>query len=257
MDQVIPDPLIAWNQLNIPTSSESSEMDFESNDFQIPWSDNASTSESASQSGWIRDIFQSPVELSGLGFDLLGSLGIPGSHNMQNSVSQQTSFNPVLWKPPLAFTTTGEGNSKGTDAPNVISSSLSLSPGAPRASQDFTNQQITPVSDTQDVTMRPVEKDQQAVVTLTKLGNDDDLIKILCGYPQTMLRRGNYPPFVHHRLYRCAEGDVLEPLANAFCCVSAFNAALPSSETFVQTLMDAERERLIKTFVGTTILPTE
>lgn len=60
---------------------------------------------------------------------------------------------------------------------------------------------------------------------------------------------GNYPPFVHHKIYGCEKGDVLKPLANAFCCVSALNAALPSGEAFVHALLNAERERLVRSFV--------
>jgi hypothetical protein len=63
-----------------------------------------------------------------------------------------------------------------------------------------------------------------------------------------MLKSGHFPPFVHHRVYKCLEGDVLEPLANAFCCLGALNACLPSSEHFAYQLLNAERDRLVKSF---------
>lgn len=83
-----------------------------------------------------------------------------------------------------------------------------------------------------------------------KLNTDDDNVRIVRGYPRTMTRPGIYPPFVHHKLYRCAAGDVAEPLARAFCCVGAFYASVPTSETFVYSLINEESSKLVKGFVS-------
>ncbi|KAF5582756.1 hypothetical protein FPCIR_9343 [Fusarium pseudocircinatum] len=81
-----------------------------------------------------------------------------------------------------------------------------------------------------------------------RLHKDDDLIKMVSNYPSVMLKPGVYPPFVHHKLYRCSAGDVAEPLAKAFCCVGAFYASVPVSETFVHSLINEETNKLVKGF---------
>ncbi|KAF5553467.1 hypothetical protein FMEXI_2384 [Fusarium mexicanum] len=81
-----------------------------------------------------------------------------------------------------------------------------------------------------------------------RLHKDDDLIKMVSNYPSVMLKPGVYPPFVHHKLYRCSAGDVAEPLAKAFCCVGAFYASVPVSETFVYSLINEETNKLVKGF---------
>ncbi|KAL5590227.1 hypothetical protein FOBRF1_013784 [Fusarium oxysporum] len=81
-----------------------------------------------------------------------------------------------------------------------------------------------------------------------RLHKDDDLIKMVSNYPSVMLQPGVYPPFVHHKLYRCSAGDVAEPLAKAFCCVGAFYASVPVSETFVYSLINEETNKLVKGF---------
>lgn len=82
-----------------------------------------------------------------------------------------------------------------------------------------------------------------------KLNSDDDLVQIVRGYPRVMTSPGVYPPFVHHKLYRCAAGDVSEPLARAFCCVGAFYASVPTSKTFVYSLINEQSSKLVKGFV--------
>ncbi|MCJ1367840.1 hypothetical protein MMC16_006975 [Acarospora aff. strigata] len=83
---------------------------------------------------------------------------------------------------------------------------------------------------------------------LRRLPSDEDLIKIVCSYPSSMLNKEFYPPFVHHKLYRCSKGGVAESLANALCCVSAYQNMVPSSESFVYNLINIERNRLVKSF---------
>ena len=63
-----------------------------------------------------------------------------------------------------------------------------------------------------------------------------------------LLQKSFYPPFVHHQLYRCAEGGVAGPLANALCCVSAYSSMIPSNESFVYNMINTEREHLVRGF---------
>ncbi|KAK4120364.1 hypothetical protein N657DRAFT_602987 [Parathielavia appendiculata] len=81
-----------------------------------------------------------------------------------------------------------------------------------------------------------------------KLNSDDALVKIIRSYPRVMVRPGCYPPFVHHKLYRCGAGDIAEPLARAFCCVGAFYASVPTSEDFVYSMISEESRRLVQRF---------
>ena len=80
------------------------------------------------------------------------------------------------------------------------------------------------------------------------LFSDNDLIRLVGSYPSLMLQKDFYPPFVHHKLYRCSEGGVAEPLANALCCVSAYVNMVPSSEAFVYQMINRERDRLVRGF---------
>jgi hypothetical protein len=80
-------------------------------------------------------------------------------------------------------------------------------------------------------------------------GESDEFIRLVRNYPGVMLQPGEYPPFVHHKLYRCSTGDVAEPLAKAFCCIGAFHASVPTSESFICTIMNEESNKLVKEFV--------
>ncbi|PNY24589.1 Uncharacterized protein TCAP_05471 [Tolypocladium capitatum] len=90
--------------------------------------------------------------------------------------------------------------------------------------------------------------EQQLPCLFHKLDTVDNAVRIVSSYPRTMTRPGMYPPFVHHKLYPCAEGDIAEPLARAFCCVGALYASLPTSEAFVHSLINEESRKLIKGF---------
>ncbi|KAK3372251.1 hypothetical protein B0H63DRAFT_290773 [Podospora didyma] len=77
----------------------------------------------------------------------------------------------------------------------------------------------------------------------------DDLAKIVWSYPQMMIEAEcRHPPFVHHLIYRCHQGDVLEPIAKAFCCISADNTSMPSSREFVDKMIRSERDTVVRTF---------
>lgn len=71
-------------------------------------------------------------------------------------------------------------------------------------------------------------------------------------FPQLMLKAGIYPPFVHGNVYNCEEGLIPEPLAVSYCCLSAYNALLPNSRSFIHSLIETERGRLIDNFVRLT-----
>lgn len=222
----------------------------------------ANVSEKDQQVSWGDDTLQDPMlgPTNGGTFDLLGSFGMPGSRQLtsaarenerMSSSSTVPTFEPISWKPPLPWGTS-------TAAPPLArKNQLSARSNAnitSRSDDDWPQKRTAPRS---EQTRRPSKAAQPESIDRSlrsvecpfhKMSTDDDLIKALSEYPQMMLKRGTYPPFVHHRLYRCVEGDVLEPLANAFCCVSAHNAALPSSETFVHIMMNKERDRLVKSF---------
>ncbi|KAL2792990.1 hypothetical protein BJX66DRAFT_339205 [Aspergillus keveii] len=102
----------------------------------------------------------------------------------------------------------------------------------------LTHQHTSPISTSPPSTSCP----------FAKLTSDLDTIDIICSYPRLMLRPGIYPPFVHHKIYPCAEGEILEPLAKAFCCVGAFYASVKTSEGFVYQLMNNESRRLVNGF---------
>jgi hypothetical protein len=244
--------VLNWGSLSGPPTTTSNEMDLESLGFQPPWTESLASMES-SQTGWMGDIFPTPMETSN-SFDLLGSFGIPRNSPNPSQITgsrpfSPTTFSTVSWKPPLSFSSTSNRNSL-----SLIDSSVTSTSGPRVPLETPLNREVSSHKRKSPASQRPprraIEKESPATCPFHQMGTDDDLIRTMSGYPQTMLKRGQYPPFVHHRIYRCAEGDVLEPLANAFCCVSAFNAALPSSETFVQSLMNAERDRLIKSFVS-------
>lgn len=75
---------------------------------------------------------------------------------------------------------------------------------------------------------------------------DLGVVKLIQRYPSLLLQENFCPPFVHHELYRAAEGGVAGPLANTLCCISAFSSINPSNESFVYDLANTEREHLIR-----------
>ena len=71
---------------------------------------------------------------------------------------------------------------------------------------------------------------------------------IICDYPKQILRPTFWPPFVHHRHYRCSQGGLAEPIAIALCCVSANLQSVESSLPFVRKMIENEREGLVNDF---------
>lgn len=82
----------------------------------------------------------------------------------------------------------------------------------------------------------------------TTLFGDIDVIKLVQSYPAMLLQKTFYTPFVHHQLYRCEEGGVAGPLANALCCVSAYASIVPGNRNFVYNMINTEREHLVRGF---------
>ncbi|KAI9803142.1 MAG: hypothetical protein M1833_001213 [Piccolia ochrophora] len=191
-------------------------------------------------------------------FDLLGSFGIPTttagmSETVAGSaqISVETAMQPVSWHSADFASNTLDRRQSMVIAASPQGASIDLGspwesprPGTYTDSEDTSH---TPLAISNGKPPRDHEKSQDL---FRHLKTDEALIKILQGYPSLMLQKNVYPPFVHHKLYRCVEGAVAEPLANAFCCLSAYNAVVPSSEEFVQGLINAERDRIVKCFVS-------
>ncbi|OCL05441.1 hypothetical protein AOQ84DRAFT_413578 [Glonium stellatum] len=259
------DHMSEWRQSSGPASTSiPTDVESLSNWRAIQWL--SKTAENGSdknqQMSWGDDTLQGPMlgQTNGSAFDLLGSFGMPGSRPATSTIRRSDeipsssivpTFEPVSWKPPLPWGSNATAPSLSQKAqsfarnhPNMTSQSDDELPEKHRAAQSKQTRRQSKAAQPE-----PIDNSRRSLeCPFHKMGTDDDLVKLLSKYPQMMLKRGTYPPFVHHRLYRCVEGDVLEPLANAFCCVSAHNAALPSSATFVHALMNKERDRLVKSF---------
>lgn len=188
-----------------------------------------------------------------LNFDLLGSLGILTQNHVSSTPNAQQSPLSAMLRPltsagssgpniapPIRNVTTRDQSpqtteevvtTKGTlyDAVKMATGAASVSGAVPGGNFDEQGWQRCPFH---------------------KLNTADELVRIICNYPRIMVRPGEYPPFVHHKLYRCATGEVSEPLARAFCCVGAFYASVPTSETFVYTMINEESSKLVKIFVS-------
>jgi hypothetical protein len=191
---------------------------------------------------------------SDFSFNLMGSFGIPGSHTTSNTFQKVStdcpgsSFDAPSWKPPLRPETLAYSDKVSEDelslvvlnGPSRITPADTINTGKDAQDRDL---QVPTFDQASDLTSCPVNG------LSYQMNSNKDLAKILLEYPQMMARPGGkYPPFVHHKLYRCEEGDVLKPLAVAFCFVAALNAAFPSGKGFVHSLMNAEMDRLLKGF---------
>ncbi|KAJ6016338.1 hypothetical protein N7540_010929 [Penicillium herquei] len=75
-----------------------------------------------------------------------------------------------------------------------------------------------------------------------------ELARILCEYPRLMLQHQFWSPFIHHNLYRCSQNGMAEPLGIALACVSAHAGSVESSFEFVETMINTQRERLVRDF---------
>ena len=212
------------------------------------------SSQSPSENDWANSVANFSIEPSSdFNFNLVGYFGMPGSHTAADALQTRatecpgSSFDAPSWKPPPRPET-----HKYVD--KVYEDELSLGV--------LNRHSKNPPVDTTNISNHTQDRNAQSKVdkgnelesypvngTSYQLNSNKDLTKILLEFPQIMARPGGkYPPFVHHRLYRCEEGDVLKPLAIAFCFVAALNAAFPSGKGFVHSLMNGERDQLLKGF---------
>ncbi|KAJ5716731.1 hypothetical protein N7493_008642 [Penicillium malachiteum] len=74
------------------------------------------------------------------------------------------------------------------------------------------------------------------------------LLRSICEYPRLMLQHQFWSPFIHHNLYRCSQNGMAEPLGIALACVSAYVSSVESSFEFVENIINAQRERLVRDF---------
>lgn len=229
---------------NSRTNTGSTVSELESNTNTVPSSWNMGVSDGTIVEGvrdlsWPEDMYSNGLESPrGEAFDLLGSFGLPGtdSGSYQSLNEQVTTFRPVLWKPPLPFDSV---------MPDIQHREPALSISSPKNNGE-TSSNISDagcqISRTSEMISPPV--------AFPRSMTDDKLVKLLISYIQTMLQKGQYPPFVHPKLYKCVEGQVAESLANAFCSLAAKNASVPSSEGFVYVILNSERSRLVAAFVS-------
>ncbi|EFQ98569.1 hypothetical protein MGYG_08937 [Nannizzia gypsea CBS 118893] len=76
----------------------------------------------------------------------------------------------------------------------------------------------------------------------------EELSQRVRDYPKKILQRDFWSPFIHHSLYRCAQGGMAEPLGIALACASAYNSCVESSSSFIDTMINTQREKLIREF---------
>ncbi|KAM5352643.1 hypothetical protein ACJ41O_005365 [Fusarium nematophilum] len=161
--------------------------------------------------------------------NLLASFGIPTAQSSAHQLPTRDSrFESFAWHPPLTWDEMPESEmtfDKAHSDQQMTSKLTELSPSLAMPSNLLAQRNIS-----------------------TALGNDEDWVKYVFGFPQMMLKAGTYPPFVHPTVYRCSEGEVLESLAIAFCCLGSYNAAMRSSQHFVYSLINRERDQLVKDF---------
>lgn len=224
--------------------------------FNSQWlNSNVANFQSTSEHDWGNSVTNLSIEPSrDFGFNLMGSFGIPGSHTTSNAFQKiatecpGSSFDTPAWKPPLRPETLEYADRVSEDELSlvVLNGPSRITPVVPinigKDAQDR-NLEVSTLDQGSEFTSYPVNGISY------QMNSNKDLAKMLLEFPQMMARPGGkYPPFVHHRLYRCEEGDVLKPLAIAFCFVAALNAAFPSGKGFVHSLMNAERDQLLKGF---------
>jgi hypothetical protein len=180
-----------------------------------------------------------------MNFDLLGSMGILKRHRIDT---------PQLVQSPQGSARSGpSSNSAVSYFQQATPGGLSSVAGTTHASTAQKDQDREDKTLHDAVTNTVTASRPSAWPTscpFHKLNSDDALVKIIRSYPRIMVRPGCYPPFVHHKLYRCGAGDIAEPLARAFCCVGAFYASVPTSEGFVYSMISEESRRLVQRFVS-------
>lgn len=186
---------------------------------------------------------QAAIGHGGLEINLLASFGIPTAQNSTNQVPATTDprFESFVWHPPLTW----------DEIPGIHTSPEKIQHISTEDTVDQANSTLALANLSLNT---PFSLDPPSTLTTDVLGNDEDWVKYVYGFPQMMLKAGTYPPFVHPTVYRCSEGEVLEALAIAFCCLGSYNAAMNSSQHFAHSLINKERGQLVKDFVSSSCI---
>ncbi|KAH8810575.1 hypothetical protein F5884DRAFT_779666 [Xylogone sp. PMI_703] len=78
--------------------------------------------------------------------------------------------------------------------------------------------------------------------------NANYIIRVLRTYPQKMLRRETFPPFIHQHWPKDPNGfilDTAEPIANCMTIAQIFSSRTPENTAFVWRTIRAEQQRLV------------
>ncbi|RSM09507.1 hypothetical protein CEP52_004099 [Fusarium oligoseptatum] len=177
---------------------------------------------------------QTSIEHNGIEINLLASFGIPTAQNSASQVPATTDprFESFMWHPLLPW-----DEIPSTDTPIEQTELLN--------NNHKSNSTLALADLSLDTSF---SLGLPSTVSVAMLGSDEDWVKYVYGFPQMMLKAGTYPPFVHPTVYRCSEGQVLEALAIAFCCLGSYNAAMNSSQRFAYSLINKERDQLVQDF---------
>jgi hypothetical protein len=186
---------------------------------------------------------QAAIGHGGLEINLLASFGIPTAQNSTSQVPATTDprFENFVWHPPLTWDEMSDMHTPLEQTQHLSSENI--------ADQANSTLAVANLSLNTSFSLGP-----PSTLTTGLLGNDEDWVKYVYGFPQMMLKAGTYPPFVHPTVYRCSEGEVLEALAIAFCCLGSYNAAMNSSQHFAHSLINKERNQLVKDFVSSSCI---
>ncbi|VUC34853.1 unnamed protein product [Clonostachys rosea] len=173
---------------------------------------------------------------SNSGINLLESFGIPSTGNLpqESQTTGDSRFESFTWYPPLNW----------DELPDIEEETVTCLTMEP----EFEELARSNISLSRLPNLEP-EAGVFSTGHFQDLGNDENWMQYIYRFPQMMLKAGTYPPFVHPTVYRCSEGEVITPLAIAFCCLGSYNASMRSSEKFAHSMINQERENLIKEFM--------
>lgn len=236
-------------------NSESSPQPWQAND---PWASRGTimTPDGCRPAG-MNDNVANPSMTTGLAgdelnFDLLGSLGVLTRNRITPALDPGQA-------PMEGYLQTGIPRDNlnlrlDTSARNLIAIDPNLPQEARGDGQGSStlHDAVKPSYDQTSLTLRgkPDDMTRPSPYPYFKFPSSEELVRIISSYPRIMVRPGEYPPFVHHKLYRCSTGDIPEPLAKAFCCIGAFYSSVPTSKNYVYNLLNEESGALVKEFVS-------
>lgn len=111
---------------------------------------------------------------------------------------------------------------------------------------DFPYVDFNPDSSAQLIFARDFFPHLEAVFDTERLY--EQLIFTLREYSSLILQRDHWSPFIHHGFYRCSMGGMAKPMGVALACVSAYAGSFGSNYGFVDTLINNERDKLVRDF---------